>query len=86
MSDLVSEKMEITVKLPPFNEFDGTGTGFSFANYNAHEMMDTIDYALHIYYDDKDQWNGLIYRAMTEKLDWDRSADEYLRVFGSLLG
>ena len=52
----------------------------------AHEMMDTIDYALHIYYDDKDQWNGLIYRAMTEKLDWDRSADEYLRVFGSLLG
>ena len=35
---------------------------------------------------DKDQWNGLIYRAMTEKLDWDRSADEYLRVFGSLLG
>ena len=32
------------------------------------------------------QWNGLIYRAMTEKLDWDRSADEYLRVFGSLLG
>ncbi len=39
-----------------------------FANYNAHEMMDTIDYALHIYYDDKDQWNGLIYRAMTEKI------------------
>ena len=26
----------------PYNEFDKTGTGFSFANYNAHEMMDII--------------------------------------------
>ncbi len=23
-------------------------TGFSFTNYNAHEMMDTIDYALKV--------------------------------------
>ena len=81
---IVRETGGLKDSVQPFNEFDGTG--FSFANYNAHEMMDTIDYALHIYYDDKDQWNGLIYRAMTEKLDWDRSADEYLRVFGSLLG
>lgn len=83
---IVRETGGLKDSVQPFNEFDGTGTGFSFANYNAHEMMDTIDYALHIYYDDKDQWNGLIYRAMTEKLDWDCSADEYLRVFGSLLG
>ena len=83
---IVRETGGLKDSVQPFNEFDGTGTGFSFANYNAHEVMDTIDYALHIYYDDKDQWNGLIYRAMTEKLDWDRSADEYLRVFGSLLG
>ena len=83
---IVRETGGLKDSVQPFNEFDGTGTGFSFANYNAHEMMDTIDYALHIYYDDKDQWNGLIYRAMAEKLDWDRSADEYLRVFGSLLG
>ena len=23
----------------PYNEFENTGTGFSFANYNAHEML-----------------------------------------------
>ena len=83
---IVRETGGLKDSVQPFNEFDGTGTGFSFANYNEHEMMDIIDYALHIYYDEKDQWNGLIYRAMTEKLDWDRSADESLRVFGSLLG
>ena len=29
----------------PYNEYEGTGTGFSFANYNAHEMFNTIKYA-----------------------------------------
>ena len=26
----------------PYNEYESTGTGFSFANYNAHEMYFTI--------------------------------------------
>ena len=37
----------------PYNEFEGTGTGFSFTNYNAHEMLATIRYAEQIYYDKK---------------------------------
>ena len=28
-----------------YNEFDKTGTGFSFTNYNAHEMLNTVRYA-----------------------------------------
>ena len=63
---IVRETGGLKDSVQPFNEFDGTGTGFSFANYNAHEMMDIIDYALHIYYYENDQWNGLIYGAMTE--------------------
>ena len=35
-----------------------TGTGFSFANYNAHEMLGTIRYALSVFYQQK---NGLEY-------------------------
>ena len=34
----------------PYNEYEGTGTGFSFANYNAHEMLDCILYAKYVYY------------------------------------
>ena len=29
----------------PYNEFESTGTGFSFANYNAHEMLGSVRYA-----------------------------------------
>lgn len=70
----------------PYNEFEQTGTGFSFYNYNAHEMMGTIKYALKVYYEDKEAWKGLMLRGMEAKLDWDASADQYIRVFNSLLG
>lgn len=29
-----------------YNEYEDTGNGFSFANYNAHEMLGAIRYAL----------------------------------------
>ena len=37
----------------PYNKFEGTGTGFSFSNYNAHEMLGAIDYAKYVYYNNK---------------------------------
>ena len=43
-----------------YNEFEKTGTGFSFSNYNAHEMMNTVRYAEHIYYDRKASPQGLL--------------------------
>ena len=61
----------------PYNEYDDTGTGFSFANYNAHEMMDIIDYAISVYKDHRDAWDRIVQRGMHEKLDWDKSSDEY---------
>lgn len=44
---IVRETGGLADSVQPYNEFEQTGTGFSFSNYNAHEMMDTIDYALH---------------------------------------
>ena len=43
----------------PYNEFEKTGTGFSFTNYNAHEMLNTVRYAERIYYDKKRDWNKI---------------------------
>lgn len=68
----------------PYNEYDDTGTGFSFMNYDGTEMLNTIDYALWVY-QDKERWLGLVHRAMEAELDWDKSADTYINVFNSLL-
>lgn len=67
----------------PYNEFSMLGTGFSFTHYNAHEMMDMIDYALSIY-NQKEHWNQLVINAMNEKLDWEKSAQTYESLFNSL--
>ena len=73
-----------TVK--PYNKFEGTGTGFSFANYNAHEMMRTIRYAEQIYYDKKREWNKIVEHAMSENFSWDVSAKQYQLMYDWLIG
>lgn len=82
---IVRETGGLKDSVESFNEYDQTGTGFSFTNYNAHEMMQIIDYALRIYNEHRDMWDGIVQRAMASKLDWNQSSDEYLRVFESLL-
>ncbi len=68
----------------PYNEYEGTGTGFSFRNYNAHEMMDTIRYAKDIYYNHKREWNKLIDRGMECDFSWRNSAKKYEELYESM--
>lgn len=69
-----------------YNEFESTGTGFSFANYNAHEMLGTINYAKSIYYNKKREWNKIIDRAMLMDFSWNSSALEYQALYDELIG
>lgn len=69
----------------PYNEYEHTGTGFSFANFNAHEMLQTIYYAMHIYYDDRVQWNAMAERDMRQDFSWKKSVREYEKIYERLL-
>ena len=70
----------------PYNEYTGEGTGFSFANYNADEMLGTIWYAMDIYYNRKDEWNKIIDSAMAQDYSWNVSADKYIAMYKNLIG
>lgn len=69
-----------------YNEYEGTGTGFSFTNYNAHEMLNTIRYAEQIYYDRKREWNKMVDRAMAADFSWHVSARKYQEMYDWLIG
>lgn len=69
-----------------YNEFEGSGTGFSFANYNAHEMLDSIHYAKYVYYNKKREWNKIIDRAMAADFSWNTSALKYQELYDWLCG
>jgi Fe-S cluster assembly protein SufB len=70
----------------PYNEYEGTGTGFSFTNYNADEMLKIINYSKEIYYDHRDDWNKMVVRGMKEDFSWDKSAEKYMKLYNLLLG
>ena len=70
----------------PFNEYENLGDGFSFANYNAHEMLHVVNYAKHVYYDRKRLWNQIIDRGMANDFSWNSSKFRYEGLYNFLLG
>lgn len=70
----------------PFNEYEGTGTGFTFANYNAHEMLNTVRYAKMVYYSRRRDWNKIVDRAMATDYSWNTSALKYQELYDWLIG
>ncbi|MDO4617488.1 MAG: glycogen synthase GlgA [Lachnospiraceae bacterium] len=83
---IVRETGGLKDTVQPYNEYEGTGTGFSFANYNAHEMLGTVRYAERIYYDRKREWNKIADRAMAADFSWGASAKQYQELYDWLIG
>ena len=63
---------------------NGEGNGFTFANYNAHDMLFTIRRALKGY-KNKQGWSILVDRALNCDYSWGRSANEYIKLYKGLL-
>lgn len=83
---IVRETGGLKDTVEPYNEYESTGTGFSFTNYNAHEMLNAIRYAERIYYDKKREWNKLIDRGMAVDFSWQVSAKKYQEMYDWLIG
>ncbi|SES91358.1 glycogen synthase GlgA [Anaerobranca gottschalkii] len=83
---LVRETGGLKDTVIPYNQFTGEGNGFSFTNYNAHDMLYTLKWAVDIYYNDKVQWRSLVKRAMESDYSWEKSAQEYLKLYGEIKG
>lgn len=74
---IVRETGGLKDTVEPYDEYHNSGTGFSFANYNAHEMMATVRYAEKIFYDKKREWNKIVDRGMSVDFSWNTSAKQY---------
>jgi starch synthase len=83
---IVRETGGLKDTVEPYNEFESTGTGFSFRNYNAHEMLATIRYAKYVFYQRKREWNKMVDRAMAANFSWEVSAKKYQEMYDWLIG
>ena len=60
------------------------GNGFTFAAYNAHDMLYVIREAISLY-KDKAEWEKLMLKAGTTDFSWQRSAEEYKKMYSDTL-
>ena len=70
--------------IKPYNQFTLEGNGFTFANYNAHEMKDALARAVELF-KDKEKWQALTKKVMETDFSWDASAKEYLKLYDGLI-
>ncbi len=82
---IVRETGGLKDTVEPYNEYENRGTGFSFANYNAHEMLGVIRYAKDTFYNKKREWNKMVDRGMMADFSWRASAGKYEQMYRNLL-
>lgn len=66
--------------IKPYNKFTCEGNGFTFANYNAHEMKDAVSRAVELFRD-KEKWLELRKKVMEVDFSWKASADKYIELY-----
>ena len=81
---LVRETGGLKDTVQPYNQFTGKGNGFSFANYNAHDMMYTLRMALAVYRENIEVWEKIMKNAMTSEYSWQQSARRYQLLYSKL--
>jgi starch synthase len=59
------------------NLADGRATGFSFYDYTAHALYETVKWALRLMRDRPEDFAGIVQNAMAQNWSWDRSAEAY---------
>ena len=82
---IVRETGGLKDTVEPYNEYENRGTGFSFANLSAYELLHTIRYAHRIFREHKARWNQMIERGMKQDFSWKQSAADYERIYDELI-
>ncbi|MBO9130943.1 glycogen synthase GlgA [Bacillus sp. 165] len=80
---IVRETGGLNDTVQSYNEATGEGNGFSFSDFNAHDMVNTVRRAIHFYHQ-PDIWNALVKRAMSQDYSWLKSAKQYKELYEQL--
>ena len=81
---IVRETGGLKDTVTPYNFYTDEGNGFSFANYNAHEMLGAIEQATALF-EDRRKWNRVVQRAMKSDTSWKNSARKYIDIYQTVM-
>ncbi|MEK4348933.1 glycogen synthase GlgA [Paenibacillus sp. FSL P4-0184] len=66
-----------------YNEESGEGNGFTFSNYNAHDMMFTLRRAISLY-KQPEHWKKITKNAFAGDYSWNVSAQQYIDIYNEI--
>ncbi|MFY0762611.1 glycogen synthase GlgA [Metabacillus dongyingensis] len=81
---IVRETGGLNDTVTSYRDDTGEGNGFTFTNFNAHDMKNTVNRACTIY-KNKTIWNSLVKTAMKEDYSWAQSAFKYNQLYADLM-
>ncbi|GGG09044.1 glycogen synthase GlgA [Paenibacillus abyssi] len=81
---IVRETGGLNDTVQAYEELTGEGNGFSFTNYNAHDMLYTIRRALSVYHQ-PEHWKRIVKNAMAGDYSWNESARQYKQLYEEVL-
>lgn len=82
---IVRETGGLNDTVQSYNEFTGEGNGFSFADFNAHDMMNTIRRA-EAFFRQPEHWSRVMKNAMSGDYSWQMSARQYFDIYRDITG
>lgn len=77
---IVRETGGLNDTVQSYNELTEEGNGFTFTNYNAHDMINTIKRAL-TFYSQPEHWRQVTKNALSGQYSWQVSAQKYMDIY-----
>ena len=74
---IVRETGGLKDTVEPYNTFTGDGNGFTFDRYEPGMLLDAINRAKTIYFDNRSHWDEVVQRDMAKDVSWENSAKQY---------
>ena len=65
----------------PYNQYIDEGNGFTFDRYESGLLLDAVNRAKTLYFEQRDRWNAMVQRDMGKDVSWDVSARQYRALY-----
>ncbi|NLT17823.1 MAG: Glycogen synthase [Firmicutes bacterium ADurb.Bin080] len=81
---IVRETGGLRDSVEPYNPTTGLGVGFTFKTFDACDMLDAVNRAVSLYYNDKKGFETIKRNAMGKDFSWRKSAKQYINMYETL--
>ena len=81
---IVRETGGLKDTVQPYNEYTDEGNGFTFDRYETWLLLDAINRAKTLYFEDRKRWDRMVKRDMEKDVSWENSAKQYRALYMEL--